>query len=31
MLEQMIPVAIAEDLFACDAEDVPVELFMTLK
>lgn len=30
-LEQLIPAAIAEDLFARDAEDVPVELLMTLK
>ncbi|MDE2415767.1 MAG: acyl-CoA dehydrogenase family protein [Comamonadaceae bacterium] len=30
-LEQMIPAAIADDLFARDAEDVPVELLMTLK
>ena len=30
-LEQMIPAAIAEDLFSRDTEDVPVELLMTLK
>ncbi|MBS0610458.1 MAG: acyl-CoA dehydrogenase family protein, partial [Proteobacteria bacterium] len=30
-LEQMIPAAIADDLFAREAEDVPVELLMTLK
>lgn len=30
-LEQMIPAAIAEDLFARDAEDMPVEMLMTLK
>jgi len=30
-LEQFIPAAIADDLFARDAEDVPVELLMTLK
>ena len=30
-LEQMIPAAIAEDLFSRDAEDVPVELLQTLK
>lgn len=30
-LEQMIPAAIAEDLFGRDTEDVPVELLMTLK
>lgn len=30
-LEQMIPAAIAEDLFARDTEEVPVELLMTLK
>jgi len=30
-LEQMIPAAIADALFAGDAEDVPVELLMTLK
>lgn len=30
-LEQMIPAAIAEELFARPAEDVPVELLLTLK
>ena len=30
-LEQMIPAAIADDLFAREAEDLPVELLMTLK
>ena len=30
-LEQMIPSSIADDLFARDAEDMPVELLMTLK
>ena len=30
-LEQMIPAAIADDLFSRDTEDVPVELLMTLK
>ncbi|MVW72096.1 acyl-CoA dehydrogenase family protein [Bordetella sp. 15P40C-2] len=30
-LEQMIPAAIAEDLFARDTEEIPVELLMTLK
>lgn len=30
-LEQMIPAAISEDLFARETEDVPVELLMTLK
>ena len=30
-LEQMIPAAISDDLFAREAEDVPVELLMTLK
>jgi len=30
-LEQMIPAAIAEDLFSRDVEEVPVELLMTLK
>jgi len=30
-LEQMIPSAIADDLFARETEDVPVELLMTLK
>jgi alkylation response protein AidB-like acyl-CoA dehydrogenase len=30
-LEQMIPAAIAEDLFARYEEDIPVELLMTLK
>jgi len=30
-LEQFIPAAIADDLFARDAADVPVELLMTLK
>ena len=30
-LEQMIPAAIAEDLFSRDTEDVPLELLMTLK
>lgn len=30
-LEQMIPAAIADDLFARDTEDVPVELLLTLK
>ncbi|WP_280191061.1 acyl-CoA dehydrogenase family protein [Delftia sp. PS-11] len=30
-LEQFIPAAIADDLFARDAEDIPVELLMTLK
>ena len=30
-LEQMIPAAIAEDLFSRDTEDVPVELLQTLK
>lgn len=30
-LEQMIPAAIAEDLFARETEEVPVELLMTLK
>ena len=30
-LEQMIPAAIADDLFAREGEDVPVELLLTLK
>ncbi|QKV53020.1 acyl-CoA dehydrogenase family protein [Comamonas antarctica] len=30
-LEQMIPAAIADALFAGDSEDIPVELLMTLK
>ncbi len=30
-LEQMIPAAIAEDLYAREAHDIPVELLMTLK
>lgn len=30
-LEQMIPAALADDLFASEAEDVPVELLLTLK
>ena len=30
-LEQMIPAAIADDLFSRDADDIPVELLMTLK
>lgn len=30
-LEQMIPAAIADDLFSREAEDIPVELLMTLK
>ena len=30
-LEQMIPAAVADELFAREAEDVPVELLMTLK
>ena len=30
-LEQMIPAAIADDLFSREAEDMPVELLMTLK
>ncbi|MNR55960.1 hypothetical protein D3C85_1764380 [compost metagenome] len=30
-LEQMIPAAIADALFAGDADDIPVELLMTLK
>lgn len=30
-LEQMIPAWIAEDLYAREAEDIPVELLMTLK
>ena len=30
-LEQFIPAAIADDLFARDAEDVPVELLLTLQ
>jgi len=30
-LEQMIPAGIAEDLYSREAEDIPVELLMTLK